>query len=1713
MRRRAPGLLVVAFVIAAGPLFAQQPNLDRGFSADKIYDFVGLDSVNQFNGNMILRIPLGQEYESNGALGYQFALSYNSSVWDYVFDDTNPDGTQLRALPSKKSNAGMGWLLTLGLLLPPGNSTDAVNNPGNDSNSYWAYIGPDGSQHLFYDTLHGESSDGIHWYTRDSTYLRQTIGSDGFTRTIEFPDGTRRVFKKYTTGTATWLASTTGTKWRLSSIEDGFGNTVAIRYETRVAVADDPAYPEIWHVVDGSREHVVYFVDGTPYYSLKLHHVVLQAFNGAAARYDMTYDDSVNFSVSSAGDTTTLNRKAWLLRSVTVPDNTTYQMTDYDSGSTSGAPGGLTRLMLPTQGEIRWSYAPFDDRPGWVKPHSNSPTPIPPVVYTRALDGPGVTSGTWTYGRAGVSSGQSCSCRTGTCYEGERQLSAWVNQPDGTSKLSYFTIASAGDPCPLTGWILNDYGLPFIRLTSSGNGYLSTQLRSTAVVGSPPWGGYGTPTGDTLAQSEYVRYEYETANTATYNSRVNYARTKFEDDTLCSGCFRETTFSGFDGYGHFRQAVTSSDVAGQLVVNGANRTPYRTVFTNYPGTLDGSGDWVLNTPSETCVADESSARTELLTACSALPGAETTALQYDRATGALLGRRILAGSNAATTAQDLLALFTFDSKGNLSKEQYFGGDVNALPDPPNGLFAPGSAVADYTMTRTLTYDGTGTLWKRKSTYDGIAAPIEDIELDMSTRAVALSRDSAGFATQFTYDLMGRLTNIAPPAGLASTTIDYTNASASQSALATATTTSSTSGTVKHTYEFDALGRVWHDKTLMPDSSTSQVETLYNSMGRVASVSTRQNVSSFTASDKTSYTYDVTGKAKQITAPDGNTTTIDRRAAGQVKTTVATAGPDGSIVRTETYDGLGRLYTVTENSGSTSVTQLTGTATTTSYQYDRADRLTSVTIAGSQSRSFDYDLRGFLTSEFHPESGTTSYGTYDSRGHAHHKRNGAVGGVFDLMFDYDAAERLTRVTDQGSTRRALKDFAYSDSGNSAGKLSTATRYNHLSVGDVKVTETYSYGGSCCPAGSLASKSTAVDVAGTSFQTFSQSYAYDDLAEAKSLTYPTCTGCSTTGGIGTLTRTFTNGSLMAVGSYGSLTYHPNGMIKDVTHPGSVVDTYELDAHSMPRPKSITFSGYKTASCPSTVTVTPDAASICVNGHAHATVTAVSGASYSWTIDGGTIEAGGTTQTVTFTSATAGTVVLHATVAVSGCTSVSNQASVPVLASASIQSGDPIDPPPITPGTTATLRVTATGTNLHYHWYRGTYPSGTPVGADSATYVTEVLSVTTTYWVHVDSDCGAVDSRTATVTVLAGSCPSSITVTPDAASICVNGHAHATVTAVSGASYSWTIDGGTIEAGGTTQTVTFTSATAGTVVLHATVTVSGCTPVSNQASVPVRASASIQSGDPVDPAPIAPGTTATLHVTATGTNLHYHWYRGAYPSGTPVGADSATYVTDVLSVTTTYWVHVDSDCGSGDSRTATVTVLAAPSSVQATTESDATRVLISWNSVSNAGSYVVQYASSVNGTFGDLGPPTSGLTAEHVLSSNAPLAAYVYRVVSLDSSGRRSPANSPMDYAVTGAGLFSQPIQIGITTIRAAHIVELRNAIDELRRASGQSMVWAGAPPPSGLITATPITDLFAPFNAARSVYGLPNFAYSAGTPLPDHNVTILARHIQEVRDALR
>lgn len=138
------------------------------------------------------------------------------------------------------------------------------------------------------------------------------------------------------------------------------------------------------------------------------------------------------------------------------------------------------------------------------------------------------------------------------------------------------------------------------------------------------------------------------------------------------------------------------------------------------------------------------------------------------------------------------------------------------------------------------------------------------------------------------------------------------------------------------------------------------------------------------------------------------------------------------------------------------------------------------------------------------------------------------------------------------------------------------------------------------------------------------------------------------------------------------------------------------------------------------------------------------------------------------------------------------------------------------------------------------------------------------------------------------------------------------------------------------------------------------------------------------ITAGSSATLSVTATGTGLAYQWFRW-YTSGYWLSVSGATSPTVTVSPTTTtaYRVLVTNACGSATSRSATVTVCAAPEiTVQPanTTIEMGGRVTLSVTATGSGLAYQWYSGQSGNTTNPLVGATASSLTISAVNSSRS-------------------------------------------------------------------------------------------------------------------------------------
>ncbi len=1058
-----------------------------------------IDHVNLFNGNIVITIPLGQRYPLNAGLSYGLTLTYNSNVWDFTERQPTPPAERvIRAEPNRRSNAGMGWTLSLGRLYPPG-------SVGNTTPGFarWQYVSADGSEHTFYDTLHvGEPAAPGFRYTRDNSYLRlQDVGSTR--KYIEFPDGTVHTFD--------FLSS----EWKLTRIADRFGNYLSVSYPS----------PFTWELSDmHGRTHFVHFRTSPPGQD-QVSEVVLAAFDGTSATYTFSYEDTTilrNYKDTDPETSDTLTVP--LLTAIELPDESSYSMpvaTSYITTGNGHTSGVLHRIGLPTGGTIEYSYETFffktfchSDKPGEFPSSYDIFNSSAGVAKRTLREHDGVAVGEWSYATDAYFEIDHLRCS----YDHERITK--VVAPSGDATVHYFYAYA-----PNT-W---QYGLPIAKLHSDAEGralateYFSGDAGVNCRGDSTP----GCVTSGNRVRSKWLRYEKDTvpdtsvaAERYDTNRRVDLERSIYHDD---DDRFADTAFSNFDGLGHYRTVTTGGTFGAGDV---------RTSFTNYnpaAGTYPGGfslpptiGSWLLETYSyQTQTEGGATAKQEFC---------------FDPATGFLERRRMLKNSTARS-ADDLLVVYSDQPPydGNVDREEYYGGDGGGLAT--GNLCSLALPAPSYRIDHSYEYGALKSSRYVDAAGAALSFSLVDRAIDPNTGYVRASRDTAGIQTDFEYDTSGRLTWERPSAGHGAWiehryfrrgSLDYARVETYRRP------NGSTSGVLaRESLRFDDLGRPFLEKRLLADGTWAQRKTVWDAMGRKVWVSEwYPNATPDAAMSKTVYAYcgdhdwdpntpeacDPFGRPLRITPPDGAGHDVRLRYAGvrvverQVKIAMQ-VGSEMEAVTSETYDRQGRLSQVSEPSGTG------GSPVTTTYGYDVGNRLTTVsTTAGAttQTRTFTYDNRGFLLAEQLPEkgpygNGVVSYSNYDARGHV----GRVVDGPNDLTFTYDRAERLTRVSESGAGGRVLKIFTFGDSntpGNWAkGKLTQAVANNFFdgagTANSFQVVHTYTYGGT---GGRVSSRRTTAGIVGGAPTTFTLGLVWNELGQVAQLTYPGIAGAGCPGG---------------------------------------------------------------------------------------------------------------------------------------------------------------------------------------------------------------------------------------------------------------------------------------------------------------------------------------------------------------------------------------------------------------------------------------------------------------------------------------------------------------------------------------------------------------------------------------------------------------------------
>lgn len=1182
-------ILILAILPAAA---AENPNTARGFAPERVYQFGDLDSVNLFNGNLLVHFAIGQRYPVSSQLSYGLTLSYNSKVWDTVThvvpaNECGGSDEGLTSLPHFTSNAGAGWSLGMGRLFPVSDATGT---------GYFLFESPDGGGHVFGRALQfhqrGNLNSNAIYLTTDNSHLRLTItgwqleqsplDDAPVAATVELPDGTRQYYK---------VGATQGFEdWSLDKILDRFNNTIAVSWDT-------PGLTETISDPFGRQTVIQYQTahENTRPYRKVVASVTVPAFTDpATGQNTATYRFSYNWVRLSVPAQLNICDPPYiddvpLLAVLTLPDGTTFQMDHpqhtYSPYGTVSEPMMRT-LTLPTGGYISYGYN------GYLLPTETCKVnqPSQDGVVTRSYVDPFGKTQTWTYTQAlGSTSYDTSQCQydSSTPREGLQEpydlSTTTVTTPSGAKEVHYFSVFQGGAP-GTAGQEISPHNFrweEYGRAITHGVAGIGSKLLSEEVYDCSSGVCPATP-----ARSTYLEFESHGGDAPNFwDVLPKSSRTVFSDDPVGSDSrYVETTSDDYDGYGHYRKTTTGGNFAFGNV---------RSTYTNFnPGTgpdgriggvdpFAGNTAWILGTYSDDSVTENShTAKTESY---------------FEPGTGFLLRRRTLLGdgttaANVARDAHDLLTVFSRNGTGIVTGEKNFGGDrcgVATLDDcgatitcptlatiESSGVL-PAGAIPEYEIAYDASY-GTPSLTRFKKC-NGTSMPFDSFHAVVDpTGVVSQTVATDGLSTSYVYDALGRLRSVTSP-GESPLQVVYTPATRSGTALVPATATV-TRGTTESRFQYNGLGRVWKEMRRMADGQWSLRATTYDEGGRIETQSGFEQASTgfaFQPVNRTSYTYDGFDRPRTVTAPDSHVTSFGYRGISERTTTVtiATGASETPAKNRETFDRQGRLISVVEAAD-------TAAAVTTNYAYDVGGRLISVLMGTEgQSRGYLYDNRGFLLLESQPELGASGNGgithmEYDARGHGHRQ---AVAYGADVRTDLDPAERVLRVFDI-QWQRDLKLYQY-DSGSQcvgttcAGKLSLAARYNYdPDLGTVAVTESYQY--SPVHGRPVRRDRTVGTTAAFTGASFYHTQSYDLLGNVQSITYP-CRGIAspcedTAHAPRTVSYGYTNGLLTNVGTWGTIAYQPNGLVASIRHNSpqyAATEVWAPDPWQIARPARIT------------------------------------------------------------------------------------------------------------------------------------------------------------------------------------------------------------------------------------------------------------------------------------------------------------------------------------------------------------------------------------------------------------------------------------------------------------------------------------------------------------------------------------------------------------------
>jgi RHS repeat-associated protein len=439
----------------------------------------------------------------------------------------------------------------------------------------------------------------------------------------------------------------------------------------------------------------------------------------------------------------------------------------------------------------------------------------------------------------------------------------------------------------------------------------------------------------------------------------------------------------------------------------------------------------------------------------------TTLFNRDSDTGAII--EIITEPNSTSTDLWSNVVFTRDDRGTIT--EMLRSDLNNV-----------------IRKEIVTYDTDGVY---PATFTDPVGLKSTVNTDPALGVILSSTEPNNATTSYDYDGFGRIRRVSYSGGQGATMTYARDVEAgSDPALhryVTRTTVAQNGGGQLITVT-NRVNQEMHRESKSFDASFSYVDTTYNSLGMLASITRPAKVGS-TAGAKSTFSYDKLGRMTKVTRPedgvDSTGTAVSSAAqsyaySGLVSTLTDEMGRQTRL----TYNSLGQ--TVKSESKNDSGQWIATEFSVGAFGVERF--ITRRNGAASSSRKTEgrYDILGRVTTMLDPNTGTRTY------------RYNAFGEVRQLVDANGSSITLTRDLDGRVTKRVDKDgtttFTWDTASNGKGRLADTTSASG-------VRRQFSYD----TAGRLSQEIWTVEG-----KTYQLNYSYDSAGRVSNISYPNVTG---------------------------------------------------------------------------------------------------------------------------------------------------------------------------------------------------------------------------------------------------------------------------------------------------------------------------------------------------------------------------------------------------------------------------------------------------------------------------------------------------------------------------------------------------------------------------------------------------------------------------------